>query len=235
MVKKDPNEELLPGHLVQGHANKISKHISDSEDGGKGVLFVVSTAPGFVGGTPSKDSARVAMVGRVPVRLCGHAYVDWYLVPSGNSDGLARCVSPIELQREPHLWELCFGIVWELLPIDTLGVPSVLAFVSAHPTFSFKSRATTDSAFVSSVSLHPPRVHKSLRPYQLDAVARIGCENRKEPSLSSIVISSSHANSLSSFVSSQLNSRTRHPHLPMSLSCMRAHSFIDLYSLSYMR
>ncbi|KAL3893080.1 MAG: hypothetical protein SGPRY_014493, partial [Prymnesium sp.] len=127
IVKEDPTEELLPGHLVQGRANKISKRISDSEDGGKGVLFVVSTAPAFVGGTPSKDSAIVAMLGRVPVRICGDAHVGWYLVPSGKLDGLARCVSPDKLQQESHLQELCFGIAWELLPLDKLGVPSVLA------------------------------------------------------------------------------------------------------------
>lgn len=81
-------------------------------------LFVISTAPAFVGNMPEAANSRklgevVAMLGRVPVRVAGKAPNNSYLVPSGESDGLARAIPLSELQASANLRAQCFGVVWK--------------------------------------------------------------------------------------------------------------------------
>ena len=88
---RDPAEKNapVPGDLVEMRDRKISREIT-----GDGVLFVVTTAPFFVGNAP-KDAAAyaggraVVMIGQAPVNVVGPVKSNAVLVPSGRNDGTA--------------------------------------------------------------------------------------------------------------------------------------------------
>jgi len=82
-------DNAVPGDLVEMRDRKISREIT-----GDGVLFVVTTAPFFVGNAP-KDAGTyargraVVMIGQAPVNVVGDVKSNQVLVPSGRNDGTA--------------------------------------------------------------------------------------------------------------------------------------------------
>mmetsp|Transcript_12485 Transcript_12485/g.37661 ORF Transcript_12485/g.37661 Transcript_12485/m.37661 type:complete len:461 (+) Transcript_12485:574-1956(+) len=72
---------------------KISRKIT-----GDGVLFVVTTAPFFVGNAPKEaahyaNGRAVVMIGQAPVNVVGDVKSNAVLVPSGRDDGTARAAA----------------------------------------------------------------------------------------------------------------------------------------------
>ena len=54
-----------------------------------------------------------ALEGQVPVLVSGHATRGSLLVPSGQEDGYARAIQPLQLSDEPHLCRCILGRVVE--------------------------------------------------------------------------------------------------------------------------
>lgn len=133
MAKVDPEEEILPGHVVFSHGSKVSKKMPEGDV--PLLIFVVSTHAAIIGNRPvdaltRERSVRVAYVGQAPVRIVGDVKEKWWLVPSGNEDGKARAISKKELQTNPWLCSQCFAVAWE--STDVLGESAVTAFLNVH-------------------------------------------------------------------------------------------------------
>jgi hypothetical protein len=92
-------------------------------------LMIVSTAPAVRGNsTPSTtadDDRRVpvAFIGQVPVRLRGEAEVGDLIVASGQNDGTARAVAPVNYRRAEH--GPIAGEAWAEKTTDGIGEVTV--------------------------------------------------------------------------------------------------------------
>ncbi len=99
LKKSDPEEKMLPGHIVGLSKGRISKDLS-----GAGKYMVISTKPIVLGNTPKQGQEgayeKVAFMGQVPVHVLGKARAGDYILPSGKNDGTGRAVSPAEMTPE---------------------------------------------------------------------------------------------------------------------------------------
>ena len=88
MPLRDPSVVIGPGDLCECLDHKLSRVIT-----GKGLLFVVSTAPLLMGNAPPASELAlgraVVMIGQVPVRCRGAVKANDQLKPSGFDDGTA--------------------------------------------------------------------------------------------------------------------------------------------------
>ena len=101
------DEEILPGDVVYCQGGKITKRYSNTPGT---TIFVVSTEPAmsFNDRYPKEEKQwwkEVVMVGQVPVKVCGDAPVNAFLIPSGDGDGCARAVQRDWLDSCPELKE----------------------------------------------------------------------------------------------------------------------------------
>ena len=91
MERLNPQESMVAGDLVECRSQRITKTITGLPGS---TLFVISTDPFLTGHAQPENIRhlfeRVAMLGRVPVRVVGECPNNAFLVPSGESDGLAR-------------------------------------------------------------------------------------------------------------------------------------------------
>ena len=177
MERLSPQESMVAGDLVECRSQRITKTITGLPGS---TLFVVSTDPFLTGHAQPEDKRhlfeRVAMLGRVPVRVVGECPNNAFLVPSGGSDGLARAVPTLGgMLEDQALRAQCFGVVWAQLPPDSDSTPRVLAFVSASvglPAFGELHPSVLERAMLRSGTFTHGVTDAMPRPYQEQCISR---------------------------------------------------------------
>lgn len=101
LPRRQPGESIQPGDLVAVTGGQISR-TTDGADR----LMIVSTDPAILGNNDDRRAqaghSPVAFLGQVPVRVRGPVAVGDLLVASGQDDGTARAVSPVDWRSERH-------------------------------------------------------------------------------------------------------------------------------------
>jgi hypothetical protein len=109
LPKADPEESLMPGHIVEVKNGRVSKNID-----GNGKLLVISTKPIVLGNIQDKSKnaevAKVAFLGQVPVQVLGKVNLSDYILPSGYQDGMGRAVHPSAMQAGDY--DKIVGVAW---------------------------------------------------------------------------------------------------------------------------
>jgi hypothetical protein len=93
LLKKNRNEELIPGMIVGVKNGRISLNTEYSDK-----VLAVSSNPIVLGNVPppgrKKRYEKVAFMGQVPVIVIGKVRKGDYIVPTGLNDGFAKAISP---------------------------------------------------------------------------------------------------------------------------------------------
>ena len=177
MERLDPEEPMVAGDLVECRSQRITKKITGRPGS---TLFVISTNPAWTGHqqpAERKDRCeRVAMLGRVPVRVAGDCPNNAYLIPSGESDGLACAVPKLgDVVEDQSVRAQCFGVVCAQLPPDSDGTRRVLAFVIANigmPAFGELPAEILERSCLRSGHFTGGHADMKPRPYQEQCIER---------------------------------------------------------------
>jgi len=113
-------EKIEPGDVVGIISGMVS-----CETGLADQISVVSTAPAFLGNAPGEENEsryeKVALLGKVPIKVKGAVKAGDFIVPSGENDGVGIAVSPDELAAGDV--SRIAGRAWE--SSDEIGVKRV--------------------------------------------------------------------------------------------------------------
>ncbi len=122
LERANPAVDYNFGEIVGVRAGKIS-HTTRGADH----VMVVSRSPIVLGNMPEanreNDYEKVAFMGQVPVRVMGRVAVGDYILPSGNDDGYAKAVKPLQMRTEDY--SRIVGVAWqagEAFPMNLVNV-----------------------------------------------------------------------------------------------------------------
>ncbi len=110
LERVNPSEDYNFGEVVGVVGGKISRNTAHADH-----IMVVSKSPIVLGNMPApnreNDFEKVAFMGQVPVRVMGRVAVGDYILPSGNNDGFAKAVKPINMRTED--FARIVGVAWQ--------------------------------------------------------------------------------------------------------------------------
>jgi hypothetical protein len=110
LPRHNPNERIRPGDIVAVVGGSVTRETSRADR-----LMVITDRPAVLGNMPEPAREelyeRVAFLGQVPVNVVGPVESGDFLVPSGQSDGIAVARSPLELR--PAELDHIVGVAWE--------------------------------------------------------------------------------------------------------------------------
>jgi hypothetical protein len=122
LERANPAEDYNFGEIVGVRAGKISRKTAGADH-----VMVVSRSPIVLGNMPEanreNDFEKVAFMGQVPVRVMGRVAVGDYILASGNDDGYAKAVKPINMRTEDYA--RIVGVAWqagEAFPMNLVNV-----------------------------------------------------------------------------------------------------------------
>lgn len=110
LLKANPDEIIKHGEVVGVVGGKISKTFDNAKK-----FMVVSTSPIVLGNMPEskeieKISEKIAFMGQVPVNVIGKVEIGDYILPSGQKDGLAIAVHPVNMKAKDY--QRIVGVAW---------------------------------------------------------------------------------------------------------------------------
>jgi hypothetical protein len=110
LEKNNYEEFLFSGDVVGVNGGKVSKSFETAER-----FMVISTNPTVVGAMPTssieQNFVRVAFMGQVPTKVAGVVQKGDFILPSGNNDGLAIGVAPVDMKTSDY--KRIIGTAWQ--------------------------------------------------------------------------------------------------------------------------
>jgi hypothetical protein len=109
------SDKLLPADIVGVYGGKVTRRTDNANR-----AMVITTTPFILGNSRIKDSGKqtapIAFMGQVPVRVVGKVALGDLIVPSGKNDGTGIAIAPDEVSSDQL--SLIVGQAWEASDIE---------------------------------------------------------------------------------------------------------------------
>ncbi|WP_373551750.1 hypothetical protein [Haliscomenobacter sp.] len=122
LMRKPGVRDLTFGEVVGVKNGQVSLDTKNADH-----LMVVSKAPIVLGNSPQPDQQnlyeKIAFMGQVPVRVAGPVALNDYILSSGNNDGFAIAVHPVDMKTLDY--GRILGVAWEAAEDRPMNIVTV--------------------------------------------------------------------------------------------------------------